>query len=65
MIADRLKVIGDNLDDERLQRLKNLSGTPALAAAVAPPDLKLWSPKFVESNPTSVSFSLSNSRILL
>ena len=43
--------------------LKNRSGIPAFAAAVAPPNLRLWRPNFLGSRPIPASFSSSSSRI--
>ena len=45
--------------------LNSLSGTPLLAAAVAPPALKLCNPYCSAGNPRALSFSLKHSRNLL
>ena len=52
-------------DSERQRpwRLNSLSGTPALAAAVAPPDLKLCTPNNLESKPRLESLARRSSRV--
>ena len=45
--------------------LKARSGTPAFAAAVAPPDLRLWKPYFLGSRPAFFSASFINSLALV